>query len=84
MENRSLQIEKYKVEKFKYHEEILLNAGYREKEIKEKFLANRVFYTNKNLLKVIFTKNTKMNIYKTIVRPVMKYAAEIMTMIINE
>ena len=51
-------------------------------QYKEKILAtNRAYYANKILLKSkILTKKSKMNIYKTIIRPVMMYAAETMTM----
>jgi hypothetical protein len=49
-------------------------------ELKEKILkGNRAYYTNKHILKNNhISKNTKMRIYKSLIRPVITYAAETM------
>ncbi|KAI4455144.1 hypothetical protein MML48_9g00010570 [Holotrichia oblita] len=80
-ENKSIALENYvfeEVDKFKY----LSRDGSRDAEIKEKIMAaNRAFYANKKLLKSRnLAKTTKVNIYNTLIRPVLMYLAETMTM----
>ena len=49
-----------------------------EEEIKRRIsLGNKAFYANQDLLKSkLLTKNSKLRIYKTLVRPVVTYACE--------
>lgn len=70
------------VETFKYLGVTISSQGERETEIQEKVLAaNRAFHANKKLLKSnILRRETKMRIYRTIIRPVLMYAGETMTM----
>ncbi|XP_057657852.1 uncharacterized protein LOC130894852 [Diorhabda carinulata] len=70
------------VDTFKYLGTTLSSDGNKEAEVKEKITAaNRAYYANKKLLQnKILGKSTKMRIYKTVIRPVMMYAAETMTM----
>ena len=70
------------VSKFKYLGIMMSNKGDRDTEIQEKIMAvNRALHANKKLLKSKdISKKIKMKIYKTVIRPVMLYAAETMTM----
>jgi len=70
------------VEKFKYLGVIITNKCEREAEIREKIITtNRIFYANKRLLKSkTLSKSSKMKIYKVIIRPVLLYAAETLSM----
>lgn len=84
-EPKNIRIGQYEfeeVDKFKYLGVLITSSGERRTEIEEKIIAvNRTYYANKKLLKSkILTKNTKMDIYKTIIRPVMMYAAETLTL----
>ena len=49
-----------------------------EEEIKERIsLGNKAFFANKDLFKSkLLTKNSKLRMYKTLVRPVVTYACE--------
>jgi hypothetical protein len=49
-----------------------------EKEIKGRIsLGNKAFYANQDLFKsTLLTKNSKLGMYKTLVRPVVTYACE--------
>jgi hypothetical protein len=49
-----------------------------EEEIKERIsLGNKAFYANQDLFKIkLLTKNSKLRMYKTLVRPVITYACE--------
>lgn len=73
-----------KVEKFKYLGVTITSTGDRRKEIEEKIIStNRAYHANKKLLKSkILSKQTKLNIYKVLIRPIMMYAAE--TMILSK
>lgn len=70
------------VEKFKYLGITIANDGSREAEIKEKIIkANKSLHANKKLLKSKdLSRNTKLKIYKTVIRPSIMYAAETMSM----
>lgn len=70
------------VENFKYLGIMVNSSGERRTEITEKIIAaNRAYYANRDLLRSkILTKHTKIKLYKTIIRPVMMYAAETMTL----
>lgn len=61
---------------------MITNNGKPDAEIQEKISAtNRAFQVNKKLLKSRnLSKRTKLDIYKTIIRPVTMYAAETMIM----
>ena len=58
------------------------SQGDRRTEIKEKIVAaNRAFHANKKLLKSkVLRKETKIKVYRTMIRPILLYAAETMTM----
>ena len=49
-----------------------------EEEIKRRIsLGNKAFYANQDLFKIkLLTKNSKLRMYKTLVRPVVTYACE--------
>lgn len=70
------------VDKFKYLGIMLTNTGTREEEIKEKIMAtNRALHANKKILKSkLITKKTKIRIHESLIRPVMMYGAEVLTM----
>lgn len=70
------------VDKYNYLGVMITNTGDRETEIKEKiFAANKAYHIHKNLLKSkIISKRTKMKIYKTLIRPLLLYDAETLTM----
>lgn len=70
------------VDKFRYLGIMLSSDGDRVMEIKEKIIsANKALHANKKLLKSkILTRKTKIRIYKTLIRPIITYAAETMTM----
>ncbi|CAG9829791.1 unnamed protein product [Diabrotica balteata] len=71
------------VEYFKYLGVTISKSGERKSEIKEKILAaNKAYFANKRLLKSkTLTKKSKMSIYNTIIRPILLYAGETMTMV---
>jgi hypothetical protein len=67
------------VKSFKYLESIVNGNNSVEEEIKGRIsLGNKAFYANQDLFKSkLLTKNSKLRIYKTLVRPVVTYACEI-------
>lgn len=84
-ENGKIMLGKYSFDEvtvFKYLGVMLMNTGEREADIRERILkANRAYHANKKMLKSKFLgKKTKLNVYRTIIRPVLIYAAETMTM----
>ena len=64
--------------KFKYLGSIVNENKSIEEEIKGRIsLGNKAFYANKDLFKSkLLIKNSKLRIYKTLVRPVVTYACE--------
>lgn len=70
------------VNKYKYLGIVLSDDGDRAVELKERILAiSRAYHANKKMLTSgNLSKKTKLNIYKTIIRPVAMYAAETVTM----
>src|SRR3978361_1936150 len=70
------------VEKFKYLGVMVSNTGVRETEIEAKIQsANRAFHANRKVLKSkILGKKTKIKMYTTMIRPILMYDAETMTM----
>ena len=85
LETREIKIGQYnfeEVDKFKYLGVTISSQGDRRTEIKEKIVAaNRAFHANKKLLKSkVLRKETKMKVYRTMIRPILLYAAETMTM----
>src|SRR3978361_2237095 len=68
------------VEKFKYLGVVVSNT--RETEIEAKIQsANRAFHANRKVLKSkILGKKTKIKMYTTMIRPILMYDAETMTM----
>ena len=70
------------VETFKYLGITLANDGSRDAEVKEKVIkANRALHANKRLLRnKSIAKDTKIKIYNTLIKPVVMYAAETMTL----
>lgn len=83
--NGRIQLGEYifeEVDKFKYLGVIMDKNGERDAEIKEKILTtNRVIQANKKLIKSkLLSKNCKIKIYRTIIRPTLMYAAETLSM----
>lgn len=74
-------IEFEEVDKYKYLGVMITNKGDREAEIKEKlFATNKAYHMHKKLLKSkLLTRTTKMKIYNTIIKPVLMYDAETLT-----
>jgi len=66
------------VKSFKYLGSAVNGNNSIEEEIKRRIsLGNKAFYANQDLLKSkLLTKNSKLRIYKTLVRPVVTYACE--------
>ena len=66
------------VKSFKYLGSIVNGNNSIEEEIKGRiFLGNKAFYANQDLFKSkLLTKNSKLWMYKTLVRPVVTYACE--------
>ena len=80
-----IRINQYKfdrVDSFKYLGVEITSKGARQNEIKEKIQKSiKMYHTTKRMMKSkILSYSTKINIYKTIIRPIMTYAAETMTM----
>jgi hypothetical protein len=63
---------------FKYMGSIVNGNNSTEEEIKGRiFVRNKAFYANKDLFKSkLLTKNSRLRVYKTLVRPVVTYACE--------
>lgn len=85
LEKNKIKIEDYTFEEvnmYKYLAVMITSNGEREVEVKEKIMqVNRAIHANKKLLKSkILGKNTKIKIYKTIIRLIIMYAAETMSM----
>lgn len=74
------------VDTFKYLGVRVNNRGGREEEIRERLQAgNRAFYANKKTLQNRnISKKTKMRIYKSLIRPTITYAAEVLCMTCRE
>ena len=72
------------VKSFKYLRSIVNRNNSFEEEIKERIsLGNKAFYANQDLFKSkLLTKNSKLWMYKTLVRPVVTYTCE--TWVMNE
>uniref|UniRef100_A0A8D8QNX5 Craniofacial development protein 2 n=1 Tax=Cacopsylla melanoneura TaxID=428564 RepID=A0A8D8QNX5_9HEMI len=70
------------VEQFKYLGEIVNNAGKTSSAIKDRLnLGNKAYFANQTLIKSkLITRNTKMKIYKTLIRPVITYGSESWTL----
>jgi hypothetical protein len=66
------------VKSFKYLGSIVNDNIPIEEEIKGRiFLGNKAYYANQNLFKSkLLTKNSKLRMYKTLVRPVVTYACK--------
>ena len=66
------------VKSFKYLGSIVNGNNSIEEEIKGRIsLGNKAFYANQDLFKSkLLTKNSKLRMYKTLVRPVVTYACE--------
>jgi len=66
------------VKSFKYLGLIVKGNNSIEEEIKGRIsLGNKAFYANEDLFKSkLLTKNSKLRMYKTLVRPVVTYACE--------
>lgn len=80
-----IKISNYKFEKisnFTYLGVKISNKGLISEEINNRIiLGNRAYYANLNLIKSrLLTKSTKVKLYKTLIRPVVSYAAETWTL----
>ena len=66
------------VKSFKYLGSIVNGNKSIEEEIKERIsVGNKAFYANQDLFKSkLLTKNSKLRMFKTLVRPVVTYACE--------
>jgi hypothetical protein len=66
------------VSSFKYLESIVNETHKIQQEIESRISAgNRAYHANKKLLtNKLLSKNTKMSVYKTIIRPVVTYGSE--------
>jgi hypothetical protein len=48
-----------------------------EEEIKDRTAAgNKVFHVNKKMMRKLLTRRSKMRIYRSLIRPVVKYGCE--------
>lgn len=74
------------VDSFNYLGVLIHRKGERQEDIRRRINAgNKAYYANKNMLiSKKLTKNTKMKIYKTLVRPVVSYASETLCMSADE
>ena len=74
------------VEEFRYLGIIIDRGGGRHQEIKNRILmGNRMFYKYRRLLMdKALTKNTKLKIYNTLIKPVLMYGAEIMVLTLKD
>ena len=72
------QIHLEQVKSFKYLGSIVNGNNLIEREIKERIsLGNRAYYANQDLFKSkLLTRNSKLQTYKTLVRPAVTYACE--------
>jgi hypothetical protein len=77
-ENDVTQTHLEQVKSFKYLGSIVNGNKSIEEEIKERIsVGNKAFYANQDLFKSkILTKNSKLRMFKTLVRPVVTYSCE--------
>ena len=68
-------------EKFKCLRVIITNKCERKAETQEKIITNKIFCANKRLLRSrALSESSKLKIYKVIIRPVLLYAVETLSM----
>ena len=85
----NIKLDEYTFERvtnFKYLGVIVNNKADIKQEISNRILmANRAYFTNNKLLKSkLISRSTKIQIYKTLIRPVATYAAETWTLNISD